>query len=86
MVIGLEDGIEKRTTEDIEEGEEELAVERREDMVGDEEEGSTDERMMEGRQEGCVSIGFSGVGRLMRIERKGSIGEDSVVNVGESNG
>ena len=38
------------------------------------------------KQERCVTIGFSLVWRVSRIDREGGIGEDRIVNVGEVNG
>ena len=55
-------------------------------MVGEEEKSSMGEEGKGERQEGCVAIGFSCIGRVSRIDGKGSIGEDRIVNVGEVKG
>lgn len=55
-------------------------------MVWEEEERSIDEEANEEEQKGRVSVGFSVIRGVSRVDGKGGIGEDRIVNVGEVNG
>ena len=55
-------------------------------MIGEEEKSSMDEEEDEEKQEGRVSIGFSSIRRLSRIDGKGSVREYRIVNVSEVKG